>query len=50
MKIYVEAMEALMKRKDIMELNLPPKLFQKLVWVVILLSKIFILTYTFDAL
>jgi hypothetical protein len=39
------------KRKDRMKLCLPPKLVEKLVWVpIILLCKIFILRYMFDAL
>ncbi len=39
------------KRQDRMKLSLPPKLVEKLVWVpVILLCKIFIPSYTFDAL
>jgi hypothetical protein len=40
-KIYVETVEALRKRKKGMKLNLPPKLVEKLVWVpVILFCKI----------
>jgi hypothetical protein len=39
------------KRKDRMKLSLPPKLVEKLVWVpVVLVSKIFIPSYTFDGL
>jgi hypothetical protein len=39
------------KRKDMMKLNLQPKLVEKLVWVpVILFCKIFIPRYRFDAL
>jgi hypothetical protein len=39
------------KMKDRMKLSLPPKLLEKLVWVpVIVFCKIFILSYTFDAL
>jgi hypothetical protein len=39
------------KRKDIVKLNLAPKLMEKLVWVpVILFCKIFVPSYAFDAL
>jgi hypothetical protein len=45
-KIYVATVEG-----PRMKLMLPPKLVEKLVWVpVILLCKIFIHSYTFDAL
>jgi hypothetical protein len=50
-KIYVAADEVLRKRKNKMKLNLQPKLVGKLIWVpVILLLKIFIPSYVFDAL
>jgi NADH:ubiquinone oxidoreductase subunit 6 (subunit J) len=50
-KIYVAAVEALMKRKDRMKLSLLPKLVEKLIWVpVISLCKIFIPSNGFDAL
>ncbi len=48
-KIYVAAVEAL--RKYRMKLSLPSELVEKLVWVpVILLCKIFILSYMFEVL
>jgi len=49
MKIYVAAVEVL--RKYRMKLSIPSKLVEKLVWVpVILLCKIFILSYMFQVL
>jgi hypothetical protein len=49
-KIYVVAVVALGKRKVRMKFSFPPKLVEKLVWVlVVLLSKIFIPSYTFYA-
>ncbi len=51
MKINIAAVEEMRKMKDRMKLSLPPKLLEKLVWVpVIVFCKIFILSYTFDAL
>jgi predicted proteasome-type protease len=48
-KIYVAVVEALTKYR--MKLSLPSKLVENLVWVpVILLCKIFILSYMFDVL
>jgi len=51
-KIYEAAGDALRKKESQDETQvLPPKLVEKLVWVpVILLCKIFIPSYTFDAL
>jgi hypothetical protein len=51
-KIYVAAVEALrQKEKDMMKLNLLPKLVEKLDWVLVIsFCKIFIPSYTFDAL
>jgi hypothetical protein len=51
-KIYVAAVEALReKRKERMNLRLPPKLVEKLVWIPgISFCKIFIPSYGFDAL
>jgi hypothetical protein len=51
-KIYVAAAEALwQKEKDMMKLNLLPKLVEKLDWVpVISFCKILIPSYTFDTL
>jgi hypothetical protein len=49
--MYVAAVEEIRKMKDRMKLSLPPKLVEKLVWVpVISFCRIFILSYTFDAL
>ncbi len=52
MKIYVAAVEALwQKEKDMMKLNLLPKLVEKLDGVpVISFRKVLIPSYTFDAL
>jgi hypothetical protein len=52
-EIYVAAVEAgaQEKRKDVVKLSLPPRLVEKLVWVlVILFCKISILSYSFGAL
>ncbi len=51
-KIYVAAVETFRQyEKDMMKLNLLPKLVEKLDWVpVISFCKIFIPSYTFDAL
>ncbi len=52
MKIYVTAVEALMKKERQHEkLSVPPKLLEKLVWVpVILFCQIFIPSSVFDSL
>jgi hypothetical protein len=50
MEIYVGVVEAL-KKEDRMNLSLPPKLVEKLIWVLIIsLCNIFIPNYMIDAL
>jgi hypothetical protein len=49
--MYIEAVEALRKRKDRMKLSLPSKMVEKLVWVpVTSFSKVVIPNYTSDGL
>jgi hypothetical protein len=50
MEIYVGVVEAL-KKEDRMNLSLPPKLVEKLIWVLFIsLCNIFIPNYMIDAL
>jgi len=50
-KVYVVAVEALIKRKDRKKLSLPPKLVENIVSVLVIsICKIFISSFPFDAL